>query len=40
MKSIVFEYLKVRPGEEASNWQERWDPAVDKGILNHLDTDH
>ena len=32
MKSIVFEYLKVRPGEEASRWQESWDPAVDKGV--------
>ncbi len=32
MKSIVFEYLKDRPGEEASLWQKSWDPAVDKGI--------
>jgi general secretion pathway protein J len=32
MKSIVFEYLKVRPGEEASMWQKGWDPAVDKGV--------
>lgn len=32
MKSIVFEYLKVRPGEEASRWQGSWDPAVDKGV--------
>jgi general secretion pathway protein J len=32
MKSIVFEYLKDRPGEEASMWQKSWDPAVDKGI--------
>ena len=31
MKSIEFEYLKDRPGEEASIWQETWDPAVDKG---------
>ena len=32
MKSIVFEYLKERPGEEASIWQKSWDPAVDKGV--------
>jgi general secretion pathway protein J len=32
MKSIVFEYLKDRPGEEASIWQKTWDPAVDKGV--------
>ena len=32
MKSIVFEYLKDRPGEEASLWQKSWDPAVDKGV--------
>lgn len=32
MKSIVFEYLKERPGEEASLWQKSWDPAVDKGV--------
>jgi len=32
MKSIVFEYLKNRPGEEASLWQKSWDPAVDKGV--------
>jgi general secretion pathway protein J len=32
MKSIVFEYLKDRPGEEASIWQKSWDPAVDKGV--------
>jgi len=32
MKSIVFEYLKVRPGEEASRWQKSWDPAIDKGV--------
>jgi general secretion pathway protein J len=32
MKSIVFEYLKDQPGEEASKWQESWDPAVDKGL--------
>ena len=28
----MFEYLKERPGEEASLWQKSWDPAVDKGI--------
>ena len=32
MKSIVFEYLKTRPDEEASIWQKNWDPAVDKGV--------
>jgi general secretion pathway protein J len=32
MKSIVFEYLKERPGEEASMWQKSWDPAADKGV--------
>jgi general secretion pathway protein J len=32
MKSIVFEYLKDRPGEESSIWQKSWDPAVDKGV--------
>jgi general secretion pathway protein J len=32
MKSIVFEYLKERPGEEASRWQKSWDPAVDNGV--------
>ena len=32
MKSIVFEYLKDRPGEAASIWQKNWDPAVDKGV--------
>jgi general secretion pathway protein J len=32
MKSIVFEYLKERPGEAASLWQKNWDPAVDKGL--------
>jgi general secretion pathway protein J len=32
MKSIVFEYLKNRPGEEVSLWQKSWDPAVDKGV--------
>jgi general secretion pathway protein J len=32
VKSIVFEYLKDRPGEEASIWQKSWDPAVDKGV--------
>jgi general secretion pathway protein J len=32
MKSIVFEYLKDRPGEAASLWQKSWDPAVDKGV--------
>jgi len=32
MKSIVFEYLKDRPGEEASIWQKSWDSAVDKGV--------
>ena len=32
MKSIVFEYLKDRSGEEASLWQKSWDPAVDKGV--------
>jgi general secretion pathway protein J len=32
MKSIVFEYLKVRPDEETSPWQKSWDPAVDKGV--------
>jgi general secretion pathway protein J len=32
MKSIVFEYLKERPGEAASTWQKNWDPAVDKGV--------
>ena len=32
MKSIVFEYLKVRPGEAESRWQESWDPAVDNGV--------
>jgi general secretion pathway protein J len=31
MKSIVFEYLKDRPGEEAAIWQKSWDPAVDRG---------
>jgi len=31
-KSIVFEYLKERPGEEVSLWQKSWDPAVDKGV--------
>jgi general secretion pathway protein J len=31
MQSMVFEYLKDRPGEEASMWQKSWDPAVDKG---------
>jgi general secretion pathway protein J len=32
MKSMVFEYLKERPGEAASIWQKSWDPAVDKGV--------
>ncbi len=32
MQSIVFEYLRVRPDEEASPWQKSWDPAVDKGV--------
>jgi hypothetical protein len=32
MKSIVFEYLKTRSGEEASRWQKTWDPAVDTGL--------
>jgi general secretion pathway protein J len=32
MKSIVFEYLKDRPGEEVSLWQKSWDLAVDKGV--------
>jgi len=32
MKSIVFEYLKSRPSEEASIWQKSWDPAVDEGV--------
>jgi general secretion pathway protein J len=33
MKSIEFEYLKVRTGEDASTmWQKSWDPAVDKGV--------
>jgi len=32
MKSIVFEYLKERPGEETSPWQNGWDPSVDKGV--------
>lgn len=32
VKSIVFEYLKERPGEEASLWQKSWDPEVDKGV--------
>jgi general secretion pathway protein J len=32
MNSIVFEYLKDRPGEEASIWQKSWDPAVDEGV--------
>ena len=32
MKSMVFEYLKERSGEEASIWQKSWDPAVDKGV--------
>lgn len=32
MQSIVFEYLKDRPGEKASLWQQSWDPAVDKGL--------
>ena len=31
VKSIVFEYLKDRPGEEASLWQKSWDPTVDRG---------
>ncbi len=30
VKSIVFEYLKDRPGEESSKWQKSWDPAVDE----------
>jgi general secretion pathway protein J len=30
MKSIVFEYLKTRPEEKESPWQESWDPAVEK----------
>jgi general secretion pathway protein J len=32
MKSIVFEYLKSRPDEKESPWQESWDPAIEKGI--------
>lgn len=32
MKSIVFEYLKDRPGEEASKWQKSWDSVADKGL--------
>ena len=32
MKSMVFEYLKERPGEAASTWQNSWDPQVDAGI--------
>ncbi len=32
MKSIGFEYLKDRPGEEAALWQKSWDPAADKGV--------
>ena len=32
MKSIVFEYLKDRPGEKLSLWQKSWDPAVDQGV--------
>jgi general secretion pathway protein J len=32
MKSMVFEYLKVRPDEAASTWQKNWDPEVDKGV--------
>jgi general secretion pathway protein J len=31
MNSIVFEYLKTRPGEAESPWQESWDPALEKG---------
>ncbi|MBN2438468.1 MAG: hypothetical protein JXL20_07680 [Deltaproteobacteria bacterium] len=32
IKSIVFEYLKIRPDEETSPWQKSWDPAVEKGV--------
>ncbi len=32
MKSMIFEYLKERPGEAASMWQKNWDPEVDKGV--------
>jgi general secretion pathway protein J len=32
MKSIVFEYLKSRPDEKESPWQESWDPEIDKGV--------
>jgi len=31
MENIVFEYLKTRPEEEESPWQEAWDPVVEKG---------
>lgn len=31
MKSIGFEYLKIRPDEQESPWQESWDPAVEPG---------
>jgi hypothetical protein len=29
VKSIGFEYWKSRPDEQASPWQESWDPAVE-----------
>ncbi len=32
MKSIVFEYLKSRPDEKESPWQESWDSAIEKGL--------
>jgi general secretion pathway protein J len=32
MKSIGFEYLKDRPGEEAALWQKSWNPPADKGV--------
>jgi hypothetical protein len=32
MKSIIFEYLKSKPEQEESPWQESWDSAVEKGL--------
>ena len=31
-RGISFEYLKAQKGEEASEWQQSWDPEDDKGL--------
>ena len=32
VEDIGFEYLKIRPNETESPWQESWDPAFDRGV--------